>query len=275
MIVMRPLILPLLLHQTCLPTNLRRDLVMRETGSAEDGNLLPTRDRVHGVDGADAGRDHLFGVDAGVGVDGRAVDVEVVLRQHLGSFVNGAAGAVEDAAQHVFAHAELEVVPRKLDFGLERVHQLRSPKVPYGMGMFHLLDIDARRAFEYLHHRPVACSPTSAICNFVSSHPSSLVPLASSTCPLRSEPSGSVKDTISLNRGNLTCPVQISHLPPHQAPRVRITFSKITRGPLTPPIVLYRMRGCIDVIRWSSSPAMTVAAALRGAVNGSLARVVV
>lgn len=58
------------------------------------------------------------GVDARVGVDGRAVDVEVVFREHLGPLVDGAAGAVEDAAQHVFADAELEVVPGEFDFGL-------------------------------------------------------------------------------------------------------------------------------------------------------------
>ena len=47
------------------------------------------------------------------------------------------------------------------------------------------------------------------------------VPLASRTCPDRSLPSGRVKDTISLNRGNLTCTphISISHnqdrAPPH------------------------------------------------------------
>ena len=32
-----------------------------------------------------------------------------------------------------------------------------------------------------------------------------LLPLASNTCPLRSVPSGKVRETISLKRGNLTC----------------------------------------------------------------------
>lgn len=52
----------LLLHQACLPTNLGGNLVMWETGSGEDGNLLATGDRVHGVDGGDTGGDHLFRV---------------------------------------------------------------------------------------------------------------------------------------------------------------------------------------------------------------------
>ena len=119
MVVMRALVRALHLHQTRLPTYLRCDLVVRETCCREDGDLLPTGDGIHGVDGGDTGGDHLFGIDAGVGVDGRAVDVEVVLREHFGAFVDGAAGAVEDAAQHVFADAELEVVAGEFDSSLE------------------------------------------------------------------------------------------------------------------------------------------------------------
>ena len=37
--------------QASLPADLRGDLVMRETGGGEDGDLLPTGNRVHGVDG--------------------------------------------------------------------------------------------------------------------------------------------------------------------------------------------------------------------------------
>lgn len=48
--------------ETCLPTDLRGDFIVRETGGGEDGDLLTTRDRVHGVDCGDAGGDHFFGV---------------------------------------------------------------------------------------------------------------------------------------------------------------------------------------------------------------------
>lgn len=53
----------LLLNQTSLSTNLGSNFVMWETGSREDGNLLSTSNRVHGIDGRDTSRDHLFRVD--------------------------------------------------------------------------------------------------------------------------------------------------------------------------------------------------------------------
>lgn len=45
-------------------------LVVRETCSREDGDLLASGDAVHAVDGRDAGLDHLLGVNAALGVDG-------------------------------------------------------------------------------------------------------------------------------------------------------------------------------------------------------------
>ena len=130
------LLLLLLLHQPRLPTDLRRDLVVRQTCSREDRNLLATCDGVHGVNGGDTGRNHLLGVQARVRVDRRAVDVQVVLRKHLGSLVDSSSAAVEDAAQHVLADAQLQAVARELDFGL--------------------LHVDAGRALEDLHHGAAA-----------------------------------------------------------------------------------------------------------------------
>lgn len=40
----------------------------------------------------------------------------------------------------------------------------------------------------------------------------------------------------------------------------RLTLSKMTRGPLTPPMVLYRMRGVTDIMRGSTSPSLAMAA---------------
>ena len=51
-----------LADQTCLPTDLRCDFVVGETGGGEDGDFLAASDRVHGVDGGDTGGDHFFGV---------------------------------------------------------------------------------------------------------------------------------------------------------------------------------------------------------------------
>lgn len=79
------------------------------------------------------------------------------------------------------------------------------------------------RLCTFLTSMPVVPSNTCTTARF---------PRASRTWPLRSEPSGRVKLTISLYRGNLT-------------------LSKITRGPLTPPIVLYFNRGLMLTMRWS------------------------
>ena len=71
----------------------------------------------------------------------------------------------------------------------------------------------------------------------------------------------SVKLTISLNRGNLTCNAHISlyFLLCSSSWRLR-TFSRMTSGPLTPPIVLYRMRGVTDIMRGSTSSPLAMAA---------------
>lgn len=136
MIVVRALIGVLLLHEPRLPTNLRRDLVVRQAGGAEDGDLLAARDAVHGVDGADAGGDHLLGVDARVRVDGRAVDVEVVFSQHLGAFVDCVAAAVESPAEHVFAHAEFEVVASEFHARLCAYPSALLDLAPHRLGMY-------------------------------------------------------------------------------------------------------------------------------------------
>ena len=83
----------------------------------------------------------------GVGVDRTAVDVEVLLRQHLGALVDGATRTVEDTAQHVLGDTELQTVPRELDFGL---HLLAAVFGRWPAGAY-LLDVDARRALEDLH----------------------------------------------------------------------------------------------------------------------------
>jgi len=110
-----------LVDKTSLSTNLSGDFIVRQTGGREDGNLLTTGDRVHCVNGRDTRRNHLFGVDARIRVDGGTVDVEVIFGEHLWALVNGATRTVKDSTQHVFGHAELETVAGEFDFGLVRV----------------------------------------------------------------------------------------------------------------------------------------------------------
>lgn len=110
--------LALVLDKTGLTTDLSSNLVVRKTRSREDGDLLTTGNGVHGVDGGDTGGDHLLGVHTRVRVDGRTVDVQVVLRQDLGALVDGATGTVEDTTKHVLADSELQVVAGEFNLGL-------------------------------------------------------------------------------------------------------------------------------------------------------------
>ncbi|KAI6761576.1 hypothetical protein HG531_002129 [Fusarium graminearum] len=109
----------LLLHETSLSTNLGGDFVVRQTGGREDGNLLSSSNRVHGVDGRNTGRDHFLGKPySRVGVDGRTVDVEVVLGQHLRTLINSTTRSIKDTTKHVLGHANLQALAGELDFGL-------------------------------------------------------------------------------------------------------------------------------------------------------------
>jgi len=64
---------------------------------------------------ADAGLDHLLGVDARLGVQRGAVDVQELLREHGGALVDGLAGAVEGAAHEVVGDRHLQRVAGELD----------------------------------------------------------------------------------------------------------------------------------------------------------------
>jgi hypothetical protein len=44
--------------------------IMRQTSSREDGDLLTTGDRVHGINSGNTSLDHFFRIDSGEGVDG-------------------------------------------------------------------------------------------------------------------------------------------------------------------------------------------------------------
>ena len=128
-----------LVDQTGLATDLGGNLVVRQTGGGEDGDLLTTGDGVHGVDGRDTGGDHFFRIHLvaplafqplvpGTGstgqayprvwVDGLTVDIQIILRQHLGALINRTTRSVKDTTQHVLRHSQLQAVPGEFDFGL-------------------------------------------------------------------------------------------------------------------------------------------------------------
>lgn len=137
-----------LLDQTCLTTDLRGDFVVWKTSGGEDGDLLSSSNGVHGIDGGNTGRDHFFGVDlfprntpnkqplleqyrrytySRVRVNRLTVDIQVILRQHLGTLVNRPTRTVKDTSQHVLGHTQLQAVAGELDFGLDAwVSQLQT-----------------------------------------------------------------------------------------------------------------------------------------------------
>jgi hypothetical protein len=53
-----------------------------------------------------------------VGVNGLAIDIQILLCENLGSLVNWASRTIEDTTQHVFGDTELQAVTGELDFGL-------------------------------------------------------------------------------------------------------------------------------------------------------------
>ncbi len=103
---------------------------MRQTSGRENGNLLPTSNGVHDVDAGDAGLDHLLRIDTRVRVDGLPLDVQEVLGQDGRALVDGLAGTVEDAAQHVLRDRGTKNVSGELADGV--------------------LGVDARGALEHL-----------------------------------------------------------------------------------------------------------------------------
>ena len=80
-------------------------LGMGQTGSGEDRQLLAAHQRVQTVDGRNTGLDEFLRVVAGRRVHRQTVDVVAAVGQNLRTVVNGAAEAVENTTQHVFAYA--------------------------------------------------------------------------------------------------------------------------------------------------------------------------
>lgn len=102
-----------------------------------------------------------------------------------------------------------------------------------------LLDVPGQLLCLLFTRWSASCSPS-----YQMPQEASHVPRASRTCPCLIVPSGSVKLTISLYFGNLTCSgcqhkCSIHWAVERQGRGERRTFSRMTRGPLTPPTVLY------------------------------------
>ena len=101
---------------------------MRKTRRREDRQLLAADEGVQAVDGGNTGLDELCRVGAGCRVHRQAVDVAVLLGEDRRAAVDGLAHAVEDAAEHILAHAQLQRVAEEADLRLRKVDALRALK---------------------------------------------------------------------------------------------------------------------------------------------------
>lgn len=134
-------------------------------------------DRVHGVDSRDTGGDHLLGVNAGVRVDGRPVDIQIILGKYLGALVDRSSGAIKDTAQHVLRDTNLEVLSGKLD--------CRLPDIDTGGTLENLIKLSKQASCGWRR----LLTWTTALC-----------PRTSRTWPARLVPSGRVRFTICRSR---------------------------------------------------------------------------
>src|SRR5450759_868155 len=125
--------------------DLRRDLVARQARTAEDRELLPADQGVQAVDGADAGLDEVVGVIAGVRVDGRAADLELLLGEHFAAAVYRLSQPVQDPAQQADRDAELDDLALKPDLAIAHVQAVGCPE-----------DLDHRKVTVELDDLPLA-----------------------------------------------------------------------------------------------------------------------
>ena len=78
---------------------------MRKTGCRENRQLLTTDQGVQSIYGRNTGLDKLLRITSGGRVHGQAIDIHALLRQDVGTAVNGLAHAVKHTAEHILRHA--------------------------------------------------------------------------------------------------------------------------------------------------------------------------
>ena len=138
-----------------LTGDLGRQLGVGQAAAGEHGELLAPDQGVQAVDGGHAGLDELGRIVPGGGVHGVAVDVEMLLRDQGGAAVLGLAHAVEDPAQHIGGHVQLDGPAHEAGLGgadpkalgaLEELHQR-----PIAVDLQHLAPADGTVLLDDLH----------------------------------------------------------------------------------------------------------------------------
>ena len=134
----------LALNKRGLTTDLGTNLIVRETGSGEERNLLATGNGVHHVNGRDTCLDHLLWVHSLIGVNRLALYLLIIIRyceqrrfqlksahsylnikelfcENWRTVVNWGAGAVEGASEHLNADWHAQHVACELDVSVQVV----------------------------------------------------------------------------------------------------------------------------------------------------------
>lgn len=113
-----------MLDKRSLTTNLGGNLVVRETSSGEERNLLTTSDGVHHIDGRNTSLNHFLRILSLIRVNGLALNVKEVFGENLRSLIDGLAGTIELTTQHLGGdwHAqditcEFDVSAQVIDIG--------------------------------------------------------------------------------------------------------------------------------------------------------------
>ena len=89
----------------CLTRNLGSQVGVRKTGCRENRQLLAADQGVQTIYGGNASLDKLLRIASGCRVHRQAVDIHTLLRQDVGTAVNGLAHAVKHTAEHILRHA--------------------------------------------------------------------------------------------------------------------------------------------------------------------------
>src|SRR5208337_442510 len=99
----------------CLAGNLQRNIVVRETCTREDRELLATDKGVGPVDRGDTGLDEIRRHAPCVRVDCGTVDVEALLRDYVRAAIDRLTATGQDTSEHVLTHGHLDGLAREPD----------------------------------------------------------------------------------------------------------------------------------------------------------------
>jgi hypothetical protein len=111
-----------LLDETGLTHNLGSDVVVGETSTREERNLLTTRNGGHDIDGGDTSANHFSGIDTSTRIDGDTSDITVLFGDDWRATIDRNTGTVEDTTEHILRDTELHDLASELaarDFGVD------------------------------------------------------------------------------------------------------------------------------------------------------------